>query len=97
MDKSCELDHLNLKVGAVPGINEKFVILTSINIVVCLIMLALAVQSLVRISRVFGTHDKLMVFSLTSLIASITCLLIYNVIGVVQQFAEDLFSTKLGL
>jgi hypothetical protein len=97
MDKSYELDYLNLKVQQVPGPNEKFVILTSINIVVCLILLALAVQSLVRIRRVFGTEDKLMVFSLGSLIASVSFLIIYYTLGVEQQFTDDFFSTKLGL
>jgi hypothetical protein len=97
MDKSYDLNYLSLKVVPVFGPNEKFVILTSINIVICLILLGLAVQSLVRIRRVFGTQDKLMVFSLTSLIASISFLIIYYTIGVEQQFIDDFFSTKLGL
>jgi hypothetical protein len=96
MDKSYELDYLKLKVVPVTGPNEKFVILTSINIVVCLIVLGLAVQSLVRIRRVFGTEDKLMVFSLSSLIASVSFLIIYYTLGVEQQFTDDFFSTNLG-
>jgi hypothetical protein len=96
MDKTYELDYLKLKAVPVTGPNEKFVILTSINIVVCLILLGLAVQSLVRIRRVFGTEDKLMVFSLSSLIASVSFLIIYYTLGVEQQFTDDFFSTNLG-
>jgi hypothetical protein len=38
-----------------------------------------------------------MVFSLASLIASVSFLTIYYILGVEQQFVKDFFSTKLGL
>jgi hypothetical protein len=67
-----------------PGPNIPFVVLTSINAVVSLFVLALAIQSLLRVKKIFGYSDKMMIFSLFSIIASISCLIIYNILGVIQ-------------